>query len=92
MNPYFGFIFLHLFVTFNVQCDEQEVIRVNKFSRELKNSYQYTRINLTETQAALYKRIKATKLIINPYNNLFINQSEMLFIINSSKILFFLIY
>ena len=92
MNPYFGFIFLHLFVTFNVECNEQEVSRVNNFSRELKNTYQYITLNVTETQAALYKRIKATKLIINPYNNLFINQSEMFFIINSSKILIFLIY
>jgi len=86
MNPYFGFIFWHLFVTFNIECSEHEVIRVNKFSRDLKNTHQYIKMNLTETQAALYKRIKATKLIINPYNYLFINQSEMLFFINSSKI------
>ena len=79
MNPYFGFIFWHLFVTFNIKCSEHEVIRVNKFSRDLKNTHQYIKMNLTETQAALYKRIKATKLIINPYNNLFINQSEILF-------------
>lgn len=85
MNPFWGFIFLYFLLSFNVECNNEENLHARNNKPESNIVNQYTKMNLTETQAALYKRIKATKLLINPYVNLFLNQSEFLLFILTSR-------
>jgi hypothetical protein len=71
-------LILICFIYFTIETNQQEkfIAKHRNSPRPINSQLDQTNINLTESQAALYKRIKTTKNIINPYSHLNASQSE----------------